>query len=95
MFNCLRDRERDRSTRRQSLKDRKQSLEQRIKLINEILEAKYVHVNRLLDERGLDIASMLYEASEIAKKMSRLRELEAELVEVIKEQEAMDEDERG
>jgi hypothetical protein len=91
MFNCLRDKDRDREIRRQSLKDRKQSLEQRIKLINEILDVKCVRVNKLLDERALDIATMLYEGSEITKKMTRLRELEDELVEVIKEQEAMEE----
>lgn len=91
MFDCLRNREANKRIRRQSLKDRKQSLEQRIKLIEEILEHKRVRVNRLLDERALDIAGMIYEGSEIVKKMSRLRELEDELVEVIKEQEAMDE----
>lgn len=91
MFNCLRDKDRDTETRRQSLKDRKQSLEQRIKLVEEILEHKRVRVNRLLDERALDIASMIHEGSEITKKLTRLKELEDELVEVIKEQEAMGE----
>lgn len=77
--------------RRQSLKDRKQSLEARIGLIEEILEQKHVRVNKLLDERALDVASMIREGSEILKKMTRLKELKDELVEVIKEQEAMNE----
>lgn len=90
MFDCLRNRESDRRIRRQSLKDRKQSLEQRIKLVEEILEHKYVRVNRLLDERALDIAGMIFEASEITKKITRLKELKDELMEVIVEQGAMD-----
>lgn len=92
MSNCLWFRkDEERKIRRQSLKDRKQSLEQRISLIEQILEEKHKRVTKLLDERALDVAAMIREGSEILKKMTRLKELEEELVEVIKEQEAMDE----
>lgn len=90
MFNCLRNKETDKEIRRQSLKDRKQSLEARIGLIREILDAKYELVNRLLDARTMDIRTMIREGSEITEKLTRLRELEDELVEVVKQQEALE-----
>jgi hypothetical protein len=91
MFNCLRNSALDKENRRQSLKDRKQSLEVRIGLIEEILEHKYIQVDKLLQAKLLNISMMIHEGSEITKKLDRLEELKDELVAVIKELESLDE----